>query len=228
MLIRIMNHHVNNPRLIDKLIVVKGLPEDWIFRRREQGMELLRPWEPDADVNIPHSIRHLCDPIAFCHYFPPINTEKKTFEGFWDTRTVLGLRLDYSQGPGQEMWDKIEEFIDRSISRFEKMPEPVVVAKDQLSAFETYLPKRAHGKSLELIPMEVPVVDLRRESTPQVTLTTSQLETAPVLETPALRVPPPLATPESRFSCKVCGQEFKNAYFVRKHGKVHAQEKVVA
>lgn len=223
MLIRIAAHPRNNPRLIDKLVVIKGIPYEWIFKKVEQGDQLLKPWEPDVDANIPPSIRHLATPINYVQWFPDINTDKRVYGGFWDKRIALGLKLDYSYGPGRDMWEKIEELIDRSLSRFEKMPEPVITAKDQHSPFETFLVKKS-TKGTELISSEIPVVDLRRE-TDTVTLVTPKQEPAPQI---VLSKPSEEGTQAIMLPCE-CGKSFLKERALRMHKmKAHPKEKAVA
>lgn len=220
MLIRIAAHPRNNPRLIDKMIVIKGIPYDWIFKKVERGDQLLKPWEPDVDANIPNHIRHLCTPITFVQWFPPINTDRRNYDGFWDKRTCFGLKLEYSYGPGRDMWDKIEDLIDRSLSRFEKMPDAVVVAKDQKSPFETFLIKKS-DKGTEMIASEIPVVDLRRE-TEIVTLVTPSMTTA-------VEVPIVNTVTEVKGSKCECGKVFEKERAMRMHKmKAHPKVKVEA
>ena len=167
MLIRICSHPVLNPHLIDKLIVVKGLPYEWTFKKVPQGDQLLPPWEPDVDANIPKEVRALTEPITYCKWFPDIRHYDQTYKGFWDTRTVYGLRLDYGYGPGQEMWNKIEDYIEGTIPRNEKMPVPVMVAPDQKATFSPVIARKSErGGGIQMISAEVPVIDLTKYLAP--------------------------------------------------------------
>lgn len=249
LLIRLVMHHPNNPHLIDKLIILKGLPYEWVFKKskyhivNEDGLidegigdRLLAPWEPDADVNIPEEVRRRTEPITFIHWYPDTNISTgqgpRTFKGFWEKRTVWGLKLDYSHGPSQELWTRIEDFIDKTLQRGEKMPEAVVVAKDQKSEFRTYLPKRGKTlSSLELIAMEVPVVDL---SSPLISGTTTfASSTMPVIKTvitvPVDPAPPAPEEPKNTstlFKCDVCSKEFDKPRALSMHKTgAHRREK---
>lgn len=208
MLIRLCMHHVKNPHLIDKMIIIKGLPENLMFRKTTEGDELLPPWQPDDEANIPKSIRHLCEPKEFVKFFQPVRHYDQTYKGFWDKRTALGFKLDYSYGPAQEIWKTIERIIDRDLPRGEKMPVPAIVAPD-------------HQKPFSLEPEDIPVVDLRKPE--------PVIVAAPVVQPPApaviVAVPAP-AAPVS-FNCD-CGRNFGKAQALRMHKmKAHpAREKV--
>lgn len=157
MLLRIIDHFNNNPKRIDKLIAIKGLPEEWFFRETAEGRELKRPWQADVDANIPHDIRHLCEPMYLVFRHPPIQAGAKEII---EKRQVLGFRIDYNTEPGRQMWDDVERYVEESLPRNERIPVPVVCAKDERSAFETFTPRRNARGSLELIPGPVPFVDL--------------------------------------------------------------------
>src|SRR6267142_2614602 len=241
LLIRLVMHPTNNPHLIDKLIILRGLPYEWVFKKSKYRIEhedgsveeaigdrLLTPWTPDADVNIPREVRDLTEPITFVHWFPDVQfqatTGARTFHGFWEKRTVWGLCLDYSRGPQQELWTKIEEYIDKTLPRGEKMPNAVQVAKDQKSEFKTYLARRGKTlSSLEMVEMDVPIVDLRMSVVvpPDVVLKT-------VMTVPANPGPP---LPETKaeeenmvYRCETCSQEFKNTHGLKIHKSVHKRE----
>lgn len=158
-LIRIIDHFNNNPKRIDKLIAIKGLPEEWFFRETEQGRELKKPWQPDVDANIPHDIRHLCEPMYLIFRYPPIQSGAKEVV---EKRQVIGFRIDYNTEPGRQMWDDIERYIEETMPRNERIPVPVVCSKDERSAFETFTPRRNARGSLELIPSPIPFVDLTK------------------------------------------------------------------
>lgn len=160
MLLRLCNYHAMNPHLIDKLIVIRGLPKEWIFKKVAEGDQLLPPWEADVDANIPESIRHICTPITYVKWFHPVRHYDQTYQGFWDKRTVLGLKLDFSFGPAQEMWEKVTDYVNGILPRTERMMEPVLVAPDQKSLFDPHLCKRNAQGALILVKSEIPVVDL--------------------------------------------------------------------
>lgn len=221
MLIRLLTHHVNNPHLIDKLIIIKGLPKDWIFKKVPQGDQLLRPWEADVDRNIPKDVQAQTEPVKFVQYFQNIRHHDRNYEGFWDERTVFGLRLDYAYGPGREMWEKIVDYIDASLPRGEKMPDPVLVAKDQHSPFETHMARRSRsGSGLELVPADVPVIDLNKyiiAPTPTVTVTVATTAVIPEFKE---------TVSQETFSCE-CGKSFEKKQALRMHKmKAHKKEAV--
>lgn len=218
MLIRLTGHFLKNPQHIDKLICVKGLPDDWVFRKRLDGRkELAKPWEPDIDANIPVQVRHLCEPIDIVQYFSPIEKGK---DGITDERRILGVRLNFMSEPGRDMWARVERYIDESTPRDAKIPEPVLVAKDQKSPFETYLPRKRVTGGVELVPSEVPVVDLRPPAKP-VIVPVTKAEPAPVVITPAEQAIPDM------FKCGECSYESEKPQAIRMHRvKRHPKVKV--
>ncbi len=209
MLIRIADHFHNNPKRIDKLIAIKGLPEDWIFKKTEEGVELKKPWVADIDANIPHDIRHVCEPMYVNFRYSPITKGEKEII---DRRQILGIKIDYNTEPGREMWEQVERFIEESIPRDVRVPVPVLCAKDERSGFETYTPKRNSRNSLELHPAPVPEIDLTRYvpvkaepiSPPAAVLAVPSPAEPP---SPPARAIPPLAV---TFVCVECEREFKN------------------
>lgn len=215
-MIRLCAHHVMNPHLIDKLIVIKGLPHDWIFKTTDHGEELKAPWEPDADVNL-KEVKHLCEPITFVKYFQPVRHYDRTYDGFWDKRTVLGLKLDYAYGPGKEMWENILDYIDRTLPRGQKMPDPIIVAKDQKSHFEPHLARRSRtGSGIELVPSEVPVIDLTQNMTiisPPVQTQTASVASITLVNEPKTTVtgvtPPERLVQAQEYKCEECLLSFE-------------------
>lgn len=218
MLIRICDHFRNNPKRIDKLIAIKGLPEEWLFRDTTEGRELRKPWQADVDANIPHDIRNLCEPMHVNFRYSPIERGQKEI---LDRRQILGLKLDYNTEPGREMWDQVERYIEETIPRNERLPVPVVCAKDERSAFETYRPRRTATGSLEFVQAPVPEVDLTKYtvttpvlapvvSPPPTTLVDSPPATAPQVSSTL----PPQAT---TFVCEVCSVSFGKAQALRMH-----------
>jgi hypothetical protein len=217
MLIRLVGHnvkdrrHEKNPHAIDKLFVVNGLPEEWMFRKTpDGGKEIVRPWEADVDANIPVAIRHLCEKTEITQRFSPI---EKGAQGFTDKRIILGLRLDLSNQPAKEMWERVEDYIERSLPRDERFPSPRVVAKDHREAF-----------SLE--PDQIPVVNLL----PKVEV---PLVTRTVVETPAAAVfvPKEETFERAEYKCPEpeCGMSFPRQQGLRMHNtKRHRKEKVGA
>ena len=159
MLIRLVSHFKNNPKHIDKLIAIKGLPEEWLFRELPdgEGKELIRPWTCDIDKNIPQDIRPFCEPTYVTLKYSPLERGAKAVT---ERKQILGVCLDFMTEPGRELWEKIERYLEGTIPRTERVPEPVVCAKDEHSAFETYAPKRSSTGSVYLEPAQVPEIDL--------------------------------------------------------------------
>lgn len=158
MLIRLTGHFPNNSQHIDKMICIKGLPGDWVFKTRPDGQrELNPPFVADIPENIPKMIRHLCTPVDVVKYFPPIEKGK---DGILDSMTILGVKLDYMTEAGRAMWTRIQRYMDDCMPRHAKIPEPVLLAKDQKSPFETYSAYKRITGGVEMMPAEIPVVDL--------------------------------------------------------------------
>jgi hypothetical protein len=229
MLIRIADHFKNNPKRIDKLIAIKGLPEEWLYRDTPEGRELRKPWAADIDANIPDGIRNLCEPIYVNFRYSPVERGQKEII---DRRQILGLKIDYNTEPGREMWDQVERYIEETIPRNERIPVPVVCAKDERSAFETYRPRRTQNGSLEFITAPVPEVDLNRYK-PQ-----SEIVIPPaavVIEKVRQEVAETVAVVEKEspqeFICSDCDRTFKSKHALNIHQsrpKNHAKVKETA
>lgn len=240
MLIRVADHFKLNPKRIDKLIAIKGLPDEWLYRDTLEGRELKKPWSADVDANIPHDIRHLCEPMYINFRYSPITKGEKEII---DRRQILGIKIDYNTEPGREMWDQVERYLEESIPRNERIPVPVVCAKDERSAFETYKPRRNAGGSLEFVPSPVPEIDLTKYRVVEQELAPVQASIAPVVspptklavplsETDVASVPIPSAKePQATlFKCEDCDYEHRSPRGVRMHKmKRHPKkEKVTA
>lgn len=220
MLIRICDHFRNNPKRIDKLIAIKGLPKEWLFVERD-GIELRKPWQPDIDANIPLEIRNLCEPMYVNFRYSPVERGQKEII---DRRQILGLKIDYNSEPGREMWDQIERYMEETIPRNERVPVPVVCARDERSAFETYRPRRTATNSLEFVPAPVPEIDLNQykvvvvEHIPPVV--------SPLTTTPATVVTsPPLEPQATILKCNECDYEHKSKAGLRMHKMKRHPEK---
>lgn len=223
MLIRVIDHFRNNPKRIDKLIAIKGLPKEWIFRETPQGLELRVPWMADIEANIPYDIRHLCEPVYVNFRYPPVERGAKEI---LDRRQIIGIRIDYNSEPGREMWDQVERYLEESIPRNERIPVPVLCAKDERSPFQTYMPRRTPTGSLELIPADVPLVDLTRYV--QVIV---EERPAPLPTVDLPKPPPVVAEPQKpqseNFKCQDCDFEHRSMAGIRMHRiKRHPKEKV--
>ena len=211
MLLRLIDHFRDNPKRIDKLIAIKGLPDEWFFRETDAGRELKKPWEPDIDKNIPFDIRHLCDPIYVVMRYPPIHAQAKEII---EKRQILGVRIDYNSEPGRQMWDDIERYIEETMPRNERIPVPVLCARDERSAFETYTPKRSARGSLELVPSPVPFVDLTK-------YVEVKMEEKPVEKMVEPTVIPETMlstqTQQAEYSCEECDYKHHSPRGVRMH-----------
>ncbi len=204
MLIRLCGHHIDNPNHIDKLICIKGLPDEFFFRISKHGKELIRPWEPDVEANIPKEIRHLCDPFEIAEVFPPI---EKGRDSVVDKRTILGLRFNYISEAGETMWERIERYLERSVSRDQMIPKPVLVAPNQKSLFDPHEARRSTRGSLELRKSEVPIIDVSRPEpivTPIITVQ-SPVASAAANSAPIITVSNSAAVIAR---CEPCGKDF--------------------
>lgn len=227
MLIRVADHFKLNPKRIDKLIAIKGLPDEWLYRDTPEGRELKKPWVADIDANIPHDIRHLCEPMYINFRYSPITKGEKEII---DRRQILGIKIDYNTEPGREMWDQVERYLEESIPRNERIPIPVVCAKDERSAFETYRPRRNAGGSLEFIPSPVPEIDLTKYLEPALSPAAS-LPTPivvppiqPIAESPTTKEPQ-----ATNFKCEECDYEHRSPRGIRMHKmKRHPKKEKVA
>lgn len=221
MLIRICDHFKDNPKRIDKLIAVKGLPEDWFFREGPEGKELKRPWQPDVEANIPMDIRHLCEPMYLIFRHPPIERGQKEII---EKRQVIGFKIDYNTEPGRQMWDDVERYIEESTPRSERIPVPVLCAKDERSSFETYTPRRTSRGSLELVPSQIPLVDLALYvQAPEIVK-----PVAPVAVEATPEPEPAAAEKQPEFRCEDCSYTHKSKQGVRMHAtKKHPKKEKV-
>lgn len=214
MLIRICDHFRDNPKRIDKLIAIKGLPDEWFFRDTDIGRELKKPWEADIDKNIPLDIRDKCEPMYIVKRYPAIHNQAKEVI---EKSQILGVRIDYNSEPGRQMWDDIERYVEESMPRNERIPVPVLCARDERSAFETYTPRRSARGSLELVPSPVPMVDLNKyvptSSVPVVQEILKTISSEPVV--PAS--PPDVKAQELPFKCDSCEYTNSTKAGVRMH-----------
>ncbi len=222
MLIRLCGHHIDNPNHIDKLICIKGLPDEFFFRVTKHGKELIRPWEPDVEANIPKEIRHLCDPFEITQVFPPIEKGK---ESVIDKTTVLGLRFNFISEAGETMWERIERYLERSVARDQMIPKPVIVAPNQKSLFDPHEARRSSRGSLELRKAEIPVIDVSRPEPVAPPIITVQ---APIVTAAAAPAPAVVVTHEAApftFRCEPCGKDFNERglrmHNMKKHSAVN-------
>lgn len=225
MLIRLCGHFLNNPNHIDKLISIKGLPEEWFFKASKHGgKELVKPWEPDVEANIPQSIRHLCEPEEITLVFPPI---EKGREAVIEKTTILGVRFNFMSQPGQELWEKIERYLERMTPRDERIPQPVIVAPNHLSQFDPHASRKTVRGSVEFFKADIPNVDLRRPEpifvpAPTVVVQAPVVATAPAAPQQVV-VPPPATV----YACEECQKPFDKEQGLRMHKmKSHPKQAV--
>lgn len=212
MLIRLVSHFKNNPKHIDKMIAIKGLPEAWLFREGPSGKELLHPWKADVDKNIPYDIRSLCEPMYITFRYPPISRGENWVVEY---KQILGIVLDFMSEPGREMWEQIDRYLQGTIPRTERVPDPVVLAKDEHSAFETYAPKRSSTGSLQFEPSPIPLIDLTLYA-PKVIPVVEQPPVVPPVkdEPPVPKAPAPQPT---LLKCDKCDYTNKSKPGIQMH-----------
>jgi hypothetical protein len=222
MLIRLCSHFPENSRHIDKLIAIKGLPEEWLFRTTKHGKELVKPWEPDVEANIPKYIRHLCEPVEIAMVFPPLTPKDEVIV---DYRTIIGLRFNFMTQPGQELWEKVWRYVEGTIPRNEKVPKPVLVAPDHKSPFETYEARRSVRGSLELHPADIPEIDLTKYTQ---TVSAPVPQPLPEMEDAVREILPTESAGIFRCSEPNCGRVFDKSRAVMMHIRhMHKKEKAV-
>jgi len=223
MLIRLCGHFLDNPNHIDKLIAIKGLPSEWFFRKSKWGTELVKPWQPDVEANIPQSIRHLCETFDIVEVFPPIEKGRDTVV---DNLTIIGVKLDFMTELGQTMWAQVERYLDRMTPRDKPIPKPVLVAPNQKSDFNPHLARRTVRGSLELTPSEIPDVDLR---TPETILVSQPAPTEALAVAAPVEKPAPPAPLHQAVVCPECRKSIKSGAGLRLHmGLVHKKKAAVA
>lgn len=226
MLIRLMGHFIDNPAHIDKLICIKGLPDEWFFRpvKRKigdevvKGKELLPPWLPEIEANLPQSVKHLCEPIEIIKIFPPIQPNALSVV---DRFNIIGVRFDYMTEAGQTMWDRIDRYLERMVPRDQLVPKPVLVAANQKAEFSPHEARRSVRGSLELRTAEVPVVDLRSE--PAIAQIITQVAPA-TISTPAATI---VTMDQPAEACAKCVEYAARPQALRMHKmKAHKPEPV--
>lgn len=225
MLIRLISHAKNNPEHVDKMIWIDGLPEEWIFERREDTDEkgqpderlfLKSPWEADITENIPEGIRYKFqpDPIEVWYETPQeirpgtMVTDQKISWIRW-IKKIHGVRLNIQSLQGEQMWKQIEDLLDRETPRNLRIPEPSIVGNKMYWT-------------------------LTAETMPRVKLTGSEVE---VPEEQVHVIQPKPEPRPNEFACQFCGDVFEKQrakwmHERRKHGNkesfVSKQEKAVA
>ena len=198
MLIRVTaRFHKQNSHGIDELIVIRGLPDDIMFRHKEGRTYLRFPWEMDIDANIPLHIRELCTPMDISEDLP---REKNEVTGQWqnptDTRRVLGVKISLDHTPGTEMWRQVERILEHETPRDRKLPTPIKVAPDQQAPFALEV------KDIPLVILPAAAVVL--------TETKTTADAAPVILEMKTKVP---------FQCAVCQKTFDELRGLLMHGR---------
>ena len=218
MLLRLTGHYPLNSQHIDKLIVINGLPDDWVFKARSDGQrELAAPFTPDIDANIPIQVRHCCTPEDIVVYYPPI---EKGQQGITDKRRILGVRLDYMTEAGRSMWERIRRYVESMVPRDQQIPDPVVVAKDQRSSFETFALRKRITGGVEMEPSEVPTINLPVFVPTPISPPVSPVRPSPPEE--AVALPP---QPADTFACIACQKVFNKRQALRMHTmKMHSSK----
>lgn len=229
MLIKIAGHYIENPNHIDKLIAIKGLPDEWIFRTSKYGgRELLSPWVPDYEENIPKEIRHLCEPTEITKVFPPI---EKGRDPVVDVKTILAIKFDFMTQPGQELWEKVERYLERMTPRDRPVPKPVIMAPDHKSAFNPHACRKTMRGSLEFYSCEIPDIDLREPVLAKVETATAAPMAPVIVQAPSIPVIQPVKVaqiPPAVFPCPEsgCSKVFSKAQALRMHSmKMHGVRK---
>jgi len=132
MLIRLVSHPTDNPLHIDKLIYIKGLPDKMMFDIKGDKRFLKEPWKIDPLDNLPRFIRDAFEPEEVYVHTPAFaapNGEK--YAAIDDKVQVHAVQLDYQNGQGEQVWKQIERMIDMSTPRDERLPSPVIIAKNR-------------------------------------------------------------------------------------------------
>ena len=153
-----------------------------------------------------------------------------------DRRQILGVKIDFNSEPGRDMWERVERYIEETMPRNERVPVPVVCAKDERSLFETYEARRNSRGSLELRPAPVPEVDLTQyriqtvvDPIPPVVMSSPQPVATPV---PVVTLPQvsPTQPQAGLFRCDVkdCDYQHKSIRGIRMHQmKGHSKREMV-
>lgn len=209
MLIRIIGHYIDNPARIDKLICIKGLPEEWFYKAsRFGGKTLIKPWEPEVEANIPRDCRHLCEPVEITQAFAPI---EKGQPYVVDKLTINAVRFDYMTEAGQTMWDQIERYLDRTVPRDILVSKPVMVAPDHKSAYSPHEARRTVRGSLELRPVDaIPVIDLAAFLAP--IQPRAPQAAAPLIMATKVEAPAPVL-----YGCQLCDRKFEKEQALKMH-----------
>jgi hypothetical protein len=214
MIIRIVSDGKNNPSHVDKLIVIEGLPEEWLFDRRkvvddegtEERLFLKAPWELDITDNIPEGIRFKFQPEPFTVWFetpmeirPGTMVTNQKLEWIRWTNEGYGVRLNVQSNAGESMWQQIVDLMDRETPRHQKIPQAAIVG-DKLNWH------------------------LTAAQVPHVKLTGS---VADVPKEQIVKIEPKIAPRPDEYACQTCGDVFDRdrgrwMHERRKHGNKDA------
>src|SRR3982750_4961633 len=164
MLILLVSHHKENQHHIDKLINIEGLPQEWFFYEKEGRKYIKGPWEIAPTTNLPPDIRtHFQpQPMKICSETPMefrVGDQPQAPRWITQEHDAYALRIDYQNGPGHDMWEQVEEILDRETPRHLKVPKPAKVGDRQtwkLQASE--VPSvRLNGAEPVIVPGSPPV-----------------------------------------------------------------------
>lgn len=187
MLIRLISHHVKNPMHIDKLIRIEGLPDAFLYDVRGGRKFIKEPWKIDPPENLPARIRESFDTTEIWLRTAPYQKGAEVLE---DKMDVYALQLDYQNGQGEAMWQKIERMIELSTPRSEAIPVPVKVAESRIEPFM-------------IDASDIPFVDVGEHE---------KVIVKPAPGNGAEKVVPAVSLP-----CPVCGKVFTKESAIRMH-----------
>lgn len=200
------------------MIIINGLPNDWFFKpsvRNPGSKELVHPWQIFEEINIPRDIRHLCEEHQVTFVFPPI---EKGGNYTIDTKRILGLKFDFMTEAGQVLWEKIEKYVDATVPRDQRVPDPVLMAPNHRASYAPHAARRTVRGSLEMVPSEVPVINLVSVVPfySSITTTTAAVPVAPVVEQVNGRKKRK-AEQLVDVKCEICAKQFNKQSAIRMH-----------
>lgn len=132
MLIRLVNHHIKNPEMRDKLINIENFPESYFIEVREGNKVIKNPWEVDNPQNLSRDIKdRFYKPMLISDVVTAYRDAHTTEEFYHKSRYYeiqCGVvKLDYATGPGEEVWSRVERLIEKTTPRDMPIPKPAIV-----------------------------------------------------------------------------------------------------
>jgi len=231
MLFRIVNHHIKNQEMRDKLICINFLPEEF-YTQEIEGHKVLRPpFEFDNEKNLPRDIRaQFPERMTVYEIVQPLN-EAQTMERYRHDRRFIPssiqiVKIDCATGPGEEKWKEVEKYIEKLRPASIKFMEPAIVG-DQLN--------------WTLEAEDVPVIDLHPEGKREAGAPTPKASDAEAAqeeaeeEQPETPAPVPEEEPAERQKVKMfngkpicpdCNKVYKNMSSLRNHRYLSHKKKV--